>query len=709
MAEQEIIDLTADDREVIVVDSGDESPQRPKKRARRSPPGPSRKADANGEAHGDAAVEDDTEGKAKKARKVGRKKKRKLTVVGDEDGEIVEAETTEGSGQVSRDDSREYTEAENEPKDVSGKPGKSKSKDSMIRSLLDRLADAEDLPTVHIEDDSYRPTSDSKEKKKKKKKRKRGDSDRERTTTASTVQDNAGNDRDGAASGSDLFFVDDTPANIPADAKLPNSAPTPLSAPSTSSATQNASDSSSLLLPAHVSYFEGEDVGDGPIQIIPPPPPDSEDEDYIEYLDYDDDRRGGVARYFDDLTETAEPKSAKIVCKRCGAEGQHKTWNCPVIICLTCGVRNEHGTRSCPISKVCFTCGMKGHINRDCPNRYARRGHMSSGGFNDCDRCGSENHQKSECPTLWRMYTYVEESERLEILAEREQKRELDIGEGGEGYIGPEDWCYNCGDCGHLGDDCQANSLGHDRPLDPSAFSTYNINTGPFADAKNPQPRKPGKAASYAARASEWGDGHGYVLPLDVGKQGRKKEKARMERRAQEAQDDDGDDWFARRGGNRGRDRGKHHCSGGGSSGGGSGGGGGGGTPKGPRHGSGRAKTKIAFGELERDDGRFGARDPRARVRYDDLPGPSRETDAIQIRGASKRDRERERGGGGGGEWDGSIRGAARRQHENEYERRGKDRERDRERDRYGDRRRDRDRREASPRREPRYRGGYSR
>jgi hypothetical protein len=31
--------------------------------------------------------------------------------------------------------------------------------------------------------------------------------------------------------------------------------------------------------------------------------------------------------------------------------------------CLTCGARNEHPTRSCPISKTCFTCGMKGHIN----------------------------------------------------------------------------------------------------------------------------------------------------------------------------------------------------------------------------------------------------------------------------------------------------------------------------------------------------------
>lgn len=32
--------------------------------------------------------------------------------------------------------------------------------------------------------------------------------------------------------------------------------------------------------------------------------------------------------------------------------------------CLTCGASDEHSTRSCPISKTCYTCGMKGHINK---------------------------------------------------------------------------------------------------------------------------------------------------------------------------------------------------------------------------------------------------------------------------------------------------------------------------------------------------------
>ena len=47
--------------------------------------------------------------------------------------------------------------------------------------------------------------------------------------------------------------------------------------------------------------------------------------------------------------------------------------------------------------------------------------------------------------------------ESAQEFAERVQKliakkANLKIGEGGEGYIATDDWCYFCGDCGHLGD-----------------------------------------------------------------------------------------------------------------------------------------------------------------------------------------------------------------------------------------------------------------
>lgn len=44
----------------------------------------------------------------------------------------------------------------------------------------------------------------------------------------------------------------------------------------------------------------------------------------------------GMVRYFDTVDEDAKPsRSKKIVCKRCGAEGEHKSSNCPVLIVST--------------------------------------------------------------------------------------------------------------------------------------------------------------------------------------------------------------------------------------------------------------------------------------------------------------------------------------------------------------------------------------
>ena len=57
-----------------------------------------------------------------------------------------------------------------------------------------------------------------------------------------------------------------------------------------------------------------------------------------------------------------------------------------------------------------------------------------------------------ECPTLWRIYDYLSDKERDLALEDREAKKNLALGLGGEGYIGSVDWCFNCGDGDHLGD-----------------------------------------------------------------------------------------------------------------------------------------------------------------------------------------------------------------------------------------------------------------
>lgn len=137
-----------------------------------------------------------------------------------------------------------------------------------------------------------------------------------------------------------LFFIDVEPADVkPADKPLARA-----------SADAVGDDSPKLLLPAHVSVFGGSE-GAIPVEILPPSDSEAQDDDYIEYLDYEDRKvsnscRGipspriliilaqgtDVLRYFDETD--LEPKQVKIVCKNCGAEGKHKTYQCPVqIVC----------------------------------------------------------------------------------------------------------------------------------------------------------------------------------------------------------------------------------------------------------------------------------------------------------------------------------------------------------------------------------------
>ncbi|KAF8974755.1 hypothetical protein BDZ97DRAFT_1775256 [Flammula alnicola] len=322
----------------------------------------------------------------------------------------------------------------------------------------------------------------------------------------------------------DIFFVDLAPAPIP------SLRPTTAQVPNTSNGSEA---SGKLLVPAHVTV-----LGSTPVEIIHPLTEDEEDEDFIKYLDYEDSKH--ILRYYDDIPSESAVLN-RTVCKNCGAEGEHKTSACPVQICLTCGVRNEHSTRSCPISKVCFTCGMKGHINANCPNRRSARALLSSQEM-ECDRCSSSHHKTNECPTMWRLYEYFSGEEQIHILAQRESKKYMKLGEGGEGYVADDEWCYNCGNCGHWGDDCH--DIEKTRfPDDHSAFSIYNIMTGPFFD-----PAKEPKTSTSRSRVrdrenmediSGWGKG----APDRVGRQARMKSRAALEKQAHQVEDDP-DDWF---------------------------------------------------------------------------------------------------------------------------------------------------------------------
>lgn len=327
-----------------------------------------------------------------------------------------------------------------------------------------------------------------------------------------------------------LFFVDDKPADV----RDPYA--------STPAGPSRAERSGGLMLPPHVNVADGSPgTQEHPLPALSNA--EEGEEDFINYLDVEGERSIGITRYFHDTSEI--DTKTRFVCKNCGEEGNHKAKDCPHQICLTCGARDEHSTRSCPISKTCFTCGMKGHINKTCPNRYASRDDPSRV-FDDCDRCGSRSHYTKECPTLWRIYNYMADKERDSTLKDRKTRKKLALGLGGEGYIGTEDWCFNCGDAGHLGDDCAETPHQYDIPREPSAFSEYNTRSGPFFDPRASSSKKPGKKPQRDWDDEDrWGDGHGSSLPINVGKQGKKKERQKMEALDAKAREEE-DDFFSR-------------------------------------------------------------------------------------------------------------------------------------------------------------------
>ncbi|KAF7301653.1 hypothetical protein MIND_00730800 [Mycena indigotica] len=302
----------------------------------------------------------------------------------------------------------------------------------------------------------------------------------------------------------DFFCVDLAPADITIDIAQPNVA-----------------NGKHLILPAHVTVF-----GDTTEITLPAIESDSEQEDYIEYLDYNDNRKHFVRYYEED--EPEDNKRTKTICKKCGEEGHTKD-KCTVLICQTCGARDEHSTRSCNVSKHCFSCGMRGHVRQDCPNSNAQSRYER---LHDCERCGAPSHLTRECPTLWRLYNYLTEAEHTQVLQTRKEKKGLSLGQGGEGYIAEDAWCYVCAKRGHFGDDCQRRE---ERPLEYSAFSHKNLSDGPFK-VSDPEPGSPMRDDFLDAPLPGGVD--------NVGKQGRNKEKERLAQRAKQDDEVDPDDWF---------------------------------------------------------------------------------------------------------------------------------------------------------------------
>ncbi|KAI6003968.1 hypothetical protein EDD15DRAFT_1261280 [Pisolithus albus] len=95
-----------------------------------------------------------------------------------------------------------------------------------------------------------------------------------------------------AADDSQLFYFDAVAVPVP-DFINPEYARQPIDAPSEDC----SQDENKLLLPSHVSLLAPSTNGADPIEVIPPPIVDSDD-DYIDFLEYEDRRVRSDCRYY---------------------------------------------------------------------------------------------------------------------------------------------------------------------------------------------------------------------------------------------------------------------------------------------------------------------------------------------------------------------------------------------------------------------------
>ncbi|PFX30251.1 zinc finger CCHC domain-containing protein 7-like isoform X1 [Stylophora pistillata] len=123
--------------------------------------------------------------------------------------------------------------------------------------------------------------------------------------------------------------------------------------------------------------------------------------------------------------------------------------------CHNCNEKG-HLSQFCPLPKktsVCFLCGGCGHIKRSCPNELCfnchEPGHKSKNcrkprlrPFDRCNRCHVLGHYAMDCPDRWRQYHLTIKVGPI-IRPERPLSPPRAVS------------CYNCGDQGHYGHECQ--------------------------------------------------------------------------------------------------------------------------------------------------------------------------------------------------------------------------------------------------------------
>jgi protein AIR1/2 len=55
---------------------------------------------------------------------------------------------------------------------------------------------------------------------------------------------------------------------------------------------------------------------------------------------------------------------------------------------------------------------------------------------------------EQECPTLWRLYEYLTDEEKINASHKRQEQSKPSLA----AYIASDEWCYNCAASDHWGD-----------------------------------------------------------------------------------------------------------------------------------------------------------------------------------------------------------------------------------------------------------------
>ncbi|KAL9608365.1 MAG: hypothetical protein Q9167_006794, partial [Letrouitia subvulpina] len=144
---------------------------------------------------------------------------------------------------------------------------------------------------------------------------------------------------------------------------------------------------------------------------------------------------------------TKEPEDVDrnnlIRCLVCAQEG-HMAPECTRFVCTVCNSKGKHFTKDCPTLE-CSTCHEPGHNNGDCHlvSESAQRNAT-------CKLCKRKGHVQRSCELLWRTAPPPWKTNTMSRFVRLE--------------------CYECGNGGHLGNDCPTR-----RPRKPMGSSTWTF------------------------------------------------------------------------------------------------------------------------------------------------------------------------------------------------------------------------------------------